>query len=199
MKSIKWLSVILSMILVLVLSGCHDGGETGTNADTSEFINKNAKLAYLQTSRSITLRNIDSMSIHDTNPTEIIQINQFGVQKCQMDFAGELKQGFNFVITYTLPETNYSLMKNHKITLKVEYPIEYFAVLGTSGSGISEIPKLTNYKPQTASLSFAAFPSNISEEDLEALLSKQYTFKVRSYIDDVLVKECDIQNTIQNI
>lgn len=187
------------MILVLMLSGCHDGGETGANADTSEFISKNAKLDYLQTSMGITLKNIDSMSIHDTNSTEIIQINQFGVQKCQMDFAGELKQGFNFVITYTLPETNYNLMKNHKITLKVEYPIEYFAVLGTSGSGISEIPKLTNYKTQTASLSFEAYPSNISGEDLEALLSKQYTFKVRSYIDDVLVKEFDIQNTTQNI
>ncbi len=180
MKNVRCLSIIM-LSMLLLLSGCHTGDGSINKAENAPVNEEQMKFL--------------TSPVAEDEPTKIIKINQLTVQKCQMDFAGELKQGFNFVINYTLPETNYALMKDHKITLKVEYPVEYFAILGTSGSGILEIPKLTDYKSQTAFLSFEGYPSNISKEDLEALLSKQYTFRVRSYIDDVFVNENDIQNT----
>jgi len=122
-----------------------------------------------------------------------IQIKKFSIQKTHMDFAGEEKQGFRFMLIFTMPGTNDHGKANYKIGIQVVYPKEYFDALGTDGSGIFYINQGSAYTKEMDT-TFEAYPSDISAEQLNKMLNTQYDFKICIYDDQMKGKEVYIQN-----
>ncbi len=122
-----------------------------------------------------------------------IQIKNFSIQKTHMDFAGEKKQGFRFMLTFTMPGTNDNGKANYKIGIQVVYPKEYFDAIGTDGSGITYISQGSSYQKEMDT-TFEAYPSDISAEQLNKMLNTQYDFKICIYDAQMKEKEVYIQN-----
>lgn len=126
-----------------------------------------------------------------------IRITELSILEGHMNIGGEDRKGFNFVLSYTLPvETNFDFNKN--IGLQIEYPEEYFNTIGSNMSAITYIPAKKN-RDEALYFAYGAYPSEITTEELEKLLNKQYSFKINIIVDQQIVRELYIQNSLANL
>jgi hypothetical protein len=123
-----------------------------------------------------------------------IRIMDLSVLKSQMIIGNEDKQGFNFVLSYTLPD-GADISSDTNIGLQIEYPEEYFKVLGGNMSAITYFHAKKNSE-ETSYLTYGAYPSIITDENLNKLISTQYSFKIYIFIDQQIIRELYIQNSL---
>jgi len=123
-----------------------------------------------------------------------IRIKDLSVLKSQMNIGNEDKRGFNFVLSYTLP-VGTDISSDTNIGLQIEYPEEYFKALGGNMSAITYFHAKKNNE-ETSYLTYGAYPSIINDENLNKLLNSQYSFKIYIFIDQQIIRELYIQNSL---
>lgn len=122
-----------------------------------------------------------------------IHISGLSVQKSSMDIGNEDKQGVNFVLSYSLPDEA-DISSDIEIGLQIEFPDECSKVLGGNMSAISYFT-VPNTSEETSYLTYGVYPSNIEKEDLNKLISTQYSFKINIFIDQQIIRELYIENS----
>ena len=126
-----------------------------------------------------------------------IRFTGLSILEGHMNIGSEDRKGFNFVLGYTLPtEENISSDKN--IGLQIEYPEEYFNAIGSNMSAITYIPTKKT-REQASYFAYGAYPSDITTGDLEKLLNTKYIFKINIVVDQQVVRELYIQNSLTNL
>jgi len=123
-----------------------------------------------------------------------IHIKDLSVLKGHMDIDSKDKQGFNFVLSYTLP-AGADISPDMNIGLQIEYPEEYSNAIGSNMSAITYIQAKKNSE-ETSYLAYGAYPSIITVEDMQKLLNTQYSFKINIFVDQQIIRELYIQNSL---
>lgn len=123
-----------------------------------------------------------------------IRIKDLSVLKSHMNIGNEDKQGFNFVLSYTAPN-GANISSDTNIGLQIKYPKEYSKALGGNMSAIIYFHAKKNSEV-TSYLTYGAYPSIITDENINKLLSTQYSFKIYIFIDQQVIRELYIQNSL---
>ncbi len=125
--------------------------------------------------------------------TVLFELDSLSISKVQSVINGSSRFGLRFSYEYSVSASGIS-EKDAQVLVKLQYPEEYFKVIGVSGQSFQvDLPKTS--AANSGSVELEVFPDSISEDMMNSLVDNVYTFELSVYYDDELIGSESVSNS----